>query len=243
MKPVAIIIGASGGIGQGIAELFLSRDYQVVLHTHSKPSALTPLLKQYPSSQAVVFQGDLTNQNEAEALALKAIETFGRIDVLVNNAGLKIDGAIDTMSLKTFQEVMDVNLTAVFLMIQAVVPTMKKQRSGSIINLGSGIGYQGRPLNVNYAASKAALIGLIPSLAKELGPYQIRVNGVAPGLIPTEMTSYYSKEDQENYRESVPLKRLATPLDIGKAVYFLASDEAAFITGQTLFVNGGTQSH
>jgi 3-oxoacyl-[acyl-carrier protein] reductase len=243
MKPVAIITGASGGIGQGIAELFLSRDYHVVLHTHSKPEALTRLLNQYPASQAVVFQGDLTDKNKTEALALKAIETFGRIDVLVNNAGLKIDGAIDAMRLETFNQVMAVNLTSVFLMIKAVVPIMKKQKHGSIIHLGSGIGYQGRPLNVNYAASKAALIGLIPSLAKELGPYQIRVNGVAPGLIPTEMTSYYSKEDQEIYRESVPLKRLATPLDIGKAVYFLASDEAAFITGQTLFVNGGTQTH
>lgn len=243
MKPVAIITGASGGIGRGIAELFISRDYQVVLHTHQKPESMTLLLKQFPPSQGVVFQGDLTDKKVTEALALKAMDTFGRIDVLVNNAGLKMDGAIDEMTLESFNHVMDVNLTSIFLMTQAVVPFMKKQRHGSIINLSSGIGYQGRPLNVNYAASKAALIGLIPSLAKELGPYQIRVNGVAPGLIPTEMTSYYSKEEQEIYRETVPLKRLATPLDIGKAVYFLASDEAAFITGQTLFVNGGTQTH
>jgi 3-oxoacyl-[acyl-carrier protein] reductase len=207
MKPVVVITGASGGIGKGITEIFLSRGYDALLHTHSKPEVIAELKRLYPNAQIEMVQGDLTLESTSETLAQTILKTWGRVDVLVNNAGLKIDGAIESMSFADFQKVMDVNLTATFLVTKAMVPIMKKQKHGSIINLGSGIGYQGRPLNVNYAASKAALIGLIPSLAKELGPYQIRVNGVAPGLIPTEMTSYYSKEDQDNYRESVPLKR------------------------------------
>ena len=243
MKPVVVITGASGGIGQGIADVFLKRGFNACLHTHQKKTELEAFIKEYPDSDIALFQGDLTDERSAVALVEKTYQRFGRIDVLVNNAGLKIDHPIDEMPLEVFQKVMDVNVTAIFLLTKAVVPIMKQQNKGAIVNIGSGIGYQGRPSNINYAASKAALIGLIPSLAKELGPYQIRVNGVAPGLIPTQMTSYYSQEAQESYRQAVPLKRLATPLDIGQAVYFLASDEASFISGQTLFVNGGKETH
>lgn len=243
MKPVVIITGASGGIGQGIAKVFLNRGYRAFLHTHQKPDVIAALKANYPEDDVAIFQGDLTDPHTAKNLASVVLETMGRVDVLVNNAGLKIDAEIENMSLETFQKVIDVNLTATFLLTQAIVPLMKKQASGAIVNISSGIGYQGRPGNTNYAASKGALIGLTPSLAKELGPRGIRVNAVAPGLIPTEMTAYYSSAAQDAYRESVPLKRLATPQDIGKAVYFLASDEAAFISGQTLFVNGGKESH
>ncbi len=243
MNKVVMITGASGGIGQGIATLFLDRGFDALLHTRTKPDVLVAFKKRYPHQTVVPFVGDLTDSTVAMALVQTAIDHFGKVDVLVNNAGLKIDAPIETMTDDTFKSVLDVNLTSVFYLIKAVVPIMKKQNHGAIVNIGSGIGYQGRAFNTNYAASKAALIGLTPSLAKELGEHQIRVNAVAPGLIPTEMTSYYSLEDQENYRQTVPLKRLATPLDIANAVYFLASDDAAFISGQTLFVNGGTQTH
>lgn len=243
MKPVVLITGASGGIGKGIAEIFLSRGYDALLHTHAKPEVFTALKDQYPEARIEIFQGDLTLEATAEALQKMVSKTWNKIDVLVNNAGLKIDADIESMTLEVFSKVIDVNLTATFLVTKAIVPFMKLQKSGSIINISSGIGYQGRADNINYAASKGALIGLTPSLAKELGPYQIRVNAVAPGLIPTDMTSYYSKEAQKAYQESVPLKRLATPSDIGKAVYFLASEDASFISGQTLFVNGGKESH
>ena len=243
MNPVVLITGASGGIGQGIADVFLSRGYDAILHTHSKPEALAPFKTKYKDQTIEIFQGDLTLESTTKALVESIRKGFNRVDVLVNNAGLKIDAPLESMTLEVFQKVMDVNLTATFLVTKAIVPLMKQQPKGSVINISSGIGYQGREHNHNYAASKGALIGLTPSLAKELGPYQIRVNAVAPGLIPTEMTSYYSLEAQIAYQESVPLKRLATPLDIGKAVYFLASDDAAFISGQTLFVNGGKESH
>lgn len=243
MKPMVIITGASGGIGKGIAEIFLSRGYDALLHTQSKPEVLEAFKQEYPEARIEIFQGDLRLEKTSDDLVKTIENTFGHVDVLVNNAGLKQDASLENMSLEVFQKVMDVNLTATFLVTKAVVPFMKKQKQGAIVNISSGIGYQGRADNINYAASKGALIGLTPSLAKELGPFQIRVNAVAPGLIPTEMTSYYSKEAQDAYQESVPLKRLATPLDIGKAVYFLASDDASFISGQTLFVNGGKESH
>lgn len=240
MNPVVLITGATGGIGEGIALLFLERGYDLILHTHQNLKKAEAIQSEYKKNVHIVM-GDLNDPNtltQFEAI----IKKIG-IDVLINNAGIKIDEAIEDLSDDTFLKVMDLNVTALMKLNRLVVPYMKQKNKGSIIQISSGIGYQGRALNVPYATSKAALIGMTSSLAKECGPYQIRVNNVAPGLIPTEMTSYYSIDQQESYRQTVPLRRLASPLDIAKACFFLASDESSFITGQTLFVNGGTLSH
>jgi 3-oxoacyl-[acyl-carrier protein] reductase len=240
MKPVVLITGATGGIGEGIANLFLERGYHLLFHTHQNLKKANEFKEKDPESITVI-DGDLNELNTYEKLKTVLDETG--IDVLINNAGIKIDRPIEALDDETFLKVMNTNVTALVKLDRLVVPYMKAKNKGSIIHLSSGIGYQGRMDNIPYATSKAALQGLTTSLAKEVGPYNIRVNSVAPGLIPTEMTSYYSKEDKDDYMKTVPLRRLATPLDIGKACFFFASDESLFITGQTLFVNGGTLSH
>jgi len=240
MKPVVLITGATGGIGEGIAELFLERGYHIILHTHQNLEKAKAFKEKDPESVTIV-DGDLNDEKTYEKLK-KVLDEKG-IDVLINNAGIKMDRPIEEIDDETFLKVMNINVTALLRLDRLVVPYMKAKNKGSIIHISSGIGYQGRALNISYATSKSAIQGLTTSLAKEIGSYNIRVNSVAPGLIPTEMTSYYSKEERENYLKTVPLRRLATPLDIGKACFFFASDESSFITGQTLFVNGGTLSH
>lgn len=241
MKPIVLITGATGGIGEGIASYFLEKDYDLILHTHQNIDKANAFKARYKDKKISIVSGDLSDLSTY--LKIGAILKETGIDVLINNAGIKIDAPIEDITDEMFLKVMDVNVTSLLKLDRLVIPYMKEKKEGSIIHISSGIGYQGRPGNIPYATSKAALQGLTTSLAKEVGPYQIRVNGVAPGLIPTEMTSYYSKEDQEAYKSTVPLRRLATPLDIAKACYFLASSESSFITGQTLFVNGGTLSH
>lgn len=240
MKPVVLITGATGGIGEGIATLFYERGYELILHTH-KNMKKAKAMQDKAADSITLVQGDLAHEKTYQTV--KQILNQKGIDVLINNAGIKLDAPIESVTDAVFQKVMDINVTALMRLDRLVIPYMKEKGKGSIIHISSGIGYQGRAENIPYATSKAALQGLTTSLAKEVGPHGIRVNGVAPGLIPTEMTAYYSEKERDAYMKSVPLKRLATPLDIAKACYFLSSDEASFITGQTLFVNGGTLSH
>lgn len=243
MKPIALITGASGGIGLEMADYFAKKKYDLVLHTRRKKDVLKTFQKTHPTTRVWIFEADLTDPKTYLERFQSFLETLPRIDVFVHNAGLKIDGAIDTLEMADYHRVMDVSVTSFMHLLQNVTPRMKAAQNGRVIAISSGIGYQGRALNAPYAAAKSALHGLVASLAKELGPFNITVNAVAPGLIPTEMTAYYDLAALEAYKETVPLKRLATPLDIAKAVFFLASSEADFISGQTVFVNGGTQTH
>lgn len=243
MKPIALITGATGGIGSGISALFAERGYDLILHTRKNKEKIEAFKKEYPDTNVWVLEADLTDKATLQATCEAVLESVPQVDVLIHNAGLKIDGAIDAFSLDDYEAVMDVSVNGFIPLLKAVVPRMKAQKHGRIIALSSGIGYQGRADNVPYATAKSAMNGLISSLAKELGPFNITANAVAPGLIPTEMTAYYDAAQVETYRKGVPLRRLATPLDIAKACFFFASSEANFISGQTLFVNGGTQTH
>ncbi len=242
MNPIAFITGATGGIGTQIAELFAERGYDLLLHTRRKKAVLDRFKADHPNTRVWILEADLHRDDVAKKMQ-ETLKDVPRIDVFIHNAGLKIDDPIDAIKMDDFQAVMDVSITSMVTLLNVIVPIMKAQKSGRIIGISSGIGYQGRAENVSYATAKSALNGLISSLAKELGPYNITANAVAPGLIPTEMTAYYSDDQVESYRQNVPLRRLATPLDIAKACFFFASSEADFISGQTLFVNGGTQTH
>lgn len=243
MKPIAMITGATGGIGSGIAALFAGRGYDLILHTRRHKAQLEAFQEAHPETQVWILEADLREKKTLLPKTEALLQEIPHVDVFIHNAGLKIDGPVDQFAMEDFEAVMDVSVHGMIPLLKAVVPKLKKQKSGRIIAISSGIGYQGRADNVPYATAKSALNGLISSLAKELGPYNITVNAVAPGLIPTEMTAYYDDAQVETYRQSVPLKRLATPLDIAKACFFFASSEADFISGQTLFVNGGTLTH
>lgn len=191
-QPVVLITGATGGLGEGFVKAFAKAGYHVVIHTHQNIQKAR-ILKDYVLAQgqeALIIQAELEKHKEAQETIEHVLNAFGRLDVLINNAGLKRDGAIDILTEEDFDAVMNVNLKAVYNLIKFAVPPMKEARFGRIINISSGIALTGRENNVNYAASKAALHGLTKSLAKELGPDNITVNIIAPGLVETDMTSY-----------------------------------------------------
>ena len=189
--------------------------------------------------KALAVCADVSNFEEAGALVGKAKELFGSVDILVNNAGVTKDGLIMRMTEEDFDRVLEVNLKGAFNCCRHVVPLMVKQRSGRIINITSIVGLVGNAGQANYAASKAGLIGLTKSLAKEIGSRGITVNAVAPGFIETDMTSGLNEKMKEDAKENIALKKLGTPVDIANAVCFLASEKAAYITGQVISVDGG----
>ena len=242
--PVVLITGATGGLGEGFVKAFAKAGYHVVIHTHRNIEKARKL-KEYVLSlgrEALIIQAELEKHKEAEETIEHVMAAFGRLDVLINNAGLKRDGAIESLSEADFDAVMDVNLKAVYNLIKFAVPPMKEARFGRIVNISSGIAITGREENVNYAASKAALHGLTKSLAKELGPSNITVNIIAPGLVETPMTSYVTDEQKEAYIKQVPLRRLGTPEDVAHAALFFADPKSGFISNQILCVNGGNHS-
>lgn len=169
----------------------------------------------------------------------ETVETLGKIDVLVNNAGITKDGLLMRMSKEDFTKVVDINLVGTFNMTRNVIPLMVKQRYGRIINISSVVGVAGNAGQTNYSASKAGIIGFTKSLAKEVASRNILVNAIAPGFVQTDMTKVLSDEQKENISANIPLKRMGTPEDIAKAVKFLASEDSSYITGQVLHVDGG----
>jgi len=243
MKPIAFITGATGGIGSSIAQYFSELGYDLILHTRRKKAELETFQNAHPDTHVWVLEADLTDRDATLRALKKVLHDVPKIDVFIHNAGLKIDGPVETLDFADYDAVMDVSVNSLVALLSVIAPLMKASQFGRIMAISSGIGYQGRAENTSYATAKSALNGLISSLAKELGPFNITVNAVAPGLIPTEMTAYYNDDQVERYRQTVPLRRLATPLDIAKACGFFASSAADFISGQTLFVNGGTQTH
>jgi 3-oxoacyl-[acyl-carrier protein] reductase len=237
----ALITGATRGIGKGIAEVFAKHGANVAFTYNSSVEAATSLeneLKSY-GVKAKGYQSNAANFDAAQELAKNVLEEFGSIDVLINNAGITKDNLLLRISEEDFDKVIEVNLKSVFNLTKAVIRPMMKQRKGSIINMSSIVGVKGNAGQTNYAASKAGIIGFTKSVALELGSRNVRCNAIAPGFIETEMTAALPEETVSAWREAIPLKRGGSPEDIANACVFLASDMSAYITGQTLNVDGG----
>lgn len=237
----AIITGGTRGIGKGIVEIFAKHGANIAF-TYSSSAEAAEELASRTSKEGVkvrAYQSDASSFEQSQDLAAKVMEEFGSIDILINNAGITKDNLLMRMSEEDFDKVIEVNLKSVFNMTKAVQRTMLKQRKGSIINMSSVVGVKGNAGQTNYAASKAGIIGFSKSVALELGSRDIRCNVVAPGFIETEMTAKLDEATVQSWRDAIPLKRGGTPEDIANACVFLASDLSAYVTGQTLNVDGG----
>ena len=237
----AIITGASRGIGKGIAKQFALNGANVAF-TFSKSIELAKEFEKELNNlgvKAVAYQSDAANYSDSIELVEKINTDFDSIDILVNNAGITRDNLLMRMQEEDFNQVIKVNLNSVFNMTKAVQKIMLKQRSGSIINMSSVVGVKGNAGQSNYAASKAGIIGFSKSIALELGSRNIRCNVIAPGFIETEMTEKLDKKIIDNWRNSIPLKRGGTPVDVANACVWLASDMSSYVTGQVLNIDGG----
>lgn len=236
-----IITGANSGIGREIAIAFGRKKANVVVnYIHNEPEAETVVNTIIEAGgQAIMFAADVTDLAACQEMVKKAKETFKTVDVLVNNSGITNDNLIIRMKEIEFDQVIDVNLKGAWNMSKSVARVMMKQKSGNIINIASVVGIIGNAGQSNYVASKAGLIGLTKSLSKELGIRGIRVNAVAPGFIQTAMTDQLSDAVRSDYLKQIPLNAFGEAKDVAHAVMFLASEDANYITGQILSVNGG----
>jgi 3-oxoacyl-[acyl-carrier protein] reductase len=236
---VAVVTGASRGIGRGIAEMLAARGALVVAGARGQNAQGTVDAILAAGGRAEVVALDVTDAASVDAMVAGALNRHGHIDVLVNNAGITRDQLMLRLKREEWDEVIATNLTSAFTCVQAVLKTMIRQRSGRIISISSVVGQMGNAGQANYAASKAGLIGFSMALAREVASRNITVNVIAPGMIDTDMTRAVAGKVQTDWEALIPLKRLGTPADIAAAVCFLASDEASYITGQVLAVNGG----
>ena len=236
---VAIVTGASRGIGRGIAEMLAARGAHVVAAARGDHASGAVDSIRQAGGKADVAMLDVTDGASVDALVSGVLARHGRVDVLVNNAGIARDRLMLRMKREEWDDVIGTNLTAAFTCVQAVLKPMIKQRAGRIVSISSVVGQMGNAGQANYAASKAGLIGFSKALAREVASRNITVNVVAPGLVDTDMTRAVADKAQADWETLIPLRRLGTPQDIAAAVCFLASDEASYITGQVLAVNGG----
>lgn len=237
----ALITGATRGIGKGIAETYAKHGANVAF-TYSSSVEAAQILEKELASYGIKAKGYQSNAAEfdaAQELASEVLREFGSIDVLINNAGITKDNLLMRISEEDFDKVIEVNLKSVFNLTKAVIRPMMKQRGGSIINMSSVVGVQGNAGQTNYAASKAGMLGFTKSVALELGSRNVRCNAIAPGFIETEMTASLDEKVVEGWRQGIPLKRGGKPEDIANACVFLGSEMSAYITGQTLHVDGG----
>jgi 3-oxoacyl-[acyl-carrier protein] reductase len=236
---VAVVTGASRGIGRGIAEGLAARGAHVVAGARAENAQGTVDAIRQAGGKADLVSLDVTDAASIDAMMAGVLERHGRVDVLVNNAGITRDQLMLRMKRDEWDEVIATNLTSAFACVQAALKPMIKQRSGRIISISSVVGQMGNAGQANYAASKAGLIGFSLALAREVASRNITVNVVAPGMVDTDMTRAVAGKAQADWEALIPLKRLGTPADIAAAVCFLASDEASYITGHVLAVNGG----
>jgi 3-oxoacyl-[acyl-carrier protein] reductase len=238
---VAIVTGGSRGIGKAICQSFAENGCDIAFtYNNSKESAenlATELNKLGVKAKA--YKSDASSFDDSSKLVDDVISDFGKIDVLVNNAGIKKDSLLMRMDKQDFDSVVNTNLSSVFNLTKSSIRTFLKQRSGSIINISSVVGVKGNAGQSNYSASKAGIIGFSKSVALELGSRNIRSNVIAPGFIETDMTDSLSEDVINSWKESIPLKRGGNPSDVGNACVFLASDLSSYITGQVLHVDGG----
>jgi 3-oxoacyl-[acyl-carrier protein] reductase len=237
---VAFITGASQGIGRACAMKLATKGAAVAVAARNQDK-LNELVSEITASgnQATAFALDVTDEEQIKSAIKAAIAQFGKIDILVNNAGITRDQLLMRMKRSDWDAVLQTNLTSAYLCTQAVTSSMLKQRWGRIINITSVFGQMGQAGQANYAASKAGLIGLTMAVARELGSRNITCNAVAPGFIETAMTEVLGEEFKQNAAQQIPLGRVGTVDDVANAMAFLASDEASYITGHVLNVNGG----
>jgi len=237
----AIITGASGGLGCEIAKKLNENNYNLVLNYYKNKSSLDELVKTFKNKETknIIVQGDISVYSDAENLIKESYENFEKIDLLVNNAGITKDKLLTMMSEDDFQKVVNVNLNGTFNCIRHISKKMIRQKEGKIINISSVIALTGNIGQSNYAASKAGVIGLTKSVAKELARKNITCNVITPGFIETEMTDVLEEKQISNIKNQIPLKRLGSPEDVANLIIFLASNNANYITGQVISVDGG----
>lgn len=237
---VAIITGGSQGIGKAIALLLAEKGVNIAVSDINREKAEEALRKiESLGRKGLAIGVDVSNYNEVEAMVKKVVDTFGAIHILVNNAGITRDSLIIRMKEEDWDAVLDVNLKGTFNCTKAVLKYMTKQKGGRIVNIASIVGVMGNPGQANYVASKAGIIGFTKSAAREYSSRDITVNAVAPGFIDTAMTQALPTEIREKLSKQIPMERFGTPIDVAQAVRFLVSDEANYITGQVIHVNGG----
>jgi len=238
---IAFVTGASRGIGRAIALTLAEAGADVVVNYAGNAAAAEEVAAEIRKMgrRALILQGDVSQTEAAASMLDAVVAEFGRCDILVNNAGITRDGLLMRMKEEDWDAVLDTNLKGVFNCTKAALKYMMKQRSGKIVNIASVVGIMGNAGQANYAAAKAGCIGFTKSAAKEVASRGITVNAVAPGLIATDMTSVLPEKVIEEMASGIPLKRAGQPVDVAKAVLFLVSDDAAYITGQTLNVDGG----
>lgn len=243
-----LVTGASGDIGSAIAARFYNAGYRVAIHYHKNREKAERLLFSLtgspetiaaPGAQAALFQADLKNPEEITKMFEEIRRILGEVDILINNAGKGGQILFQDISYECWQDTFAVNTDACFLCCKEALPHMLHEKSGRIINISSVWGMTGASCEVHYSAAKAALLGFTKALAKELGPSGITVNCVAPGVIDTEMNAHLTEEDMDALREETPLCRIGTPEDVAGTVFFLASNDASFLTGQVISPNGG----
>jgi 3-oxoacyl-[acyl-carrier protein] reductase len=237
---VALVTGASQGIGRTCA-LRLAKDGATVAVAARNQEKLDELVSEITAAggQASAFALDVADEEQVKTVVKAVVAQFGKVDIVVNNAGITRDQLVMRMKRADWEAVLQTNLTSAYLLIQQIIPSMLKQRWGRIINITSVFGQMGQAGQANYSASKAGLIGLTMAIAREVGSRNITCNAVAPGFIETAMTATLGDDFKQNAVKQIPLSRVGTPDDVAGAVAFLASDDASYITGHVLSVNGG----
>ena len=240
-KKVVVVTGASRGIGKEIALKYAENGYNVAINYVSDKTNVEELEKEFKEkgAEALIVKADVSKSEQVQEFIKAVIEKYGKIDVLVNNAGITRDMLLMRMKEEDFDKVIEINLKGTFLVTKEVVPYMMKKRDGKIISLSSVVGVTGNAGQCNYSASKAGIIGFTKSIAKELASRNIRANAVAPGFIDTDMTNVLSDEVKENINKQIPMRRRGTAREIANVVYFLGSEESSYITGQVINIDGG----
>lgn len=240
-EKIVLVTGASRGIGRAIALEFGSRGATVIVNYNSSAGPANEVLEQIKAAggDGMVYQADVSDADAVDEMIKTVTKEYGKLDVLVNNAGTTRDNVIMMLKPEDFDAVINTNLRSAWLCCKAASRAMMRKRSGRIINITSVVGIAGNGGQTNYAASKAGMIGLTKSLAKEIASRNVTVNAVAPGFIATDMTSDLGDDIKETALSHIPLGRMGEPEEVAKAVVFLASDDAAYITGQVLVVDGG----
>ena len=243
MNKVAFITGSTRGIGKQIAKTLAKEGFDVVINYMTEEDNYNEVIKEVENEnqniKCTAVKGDVTSFEDCENMIKEIIDTYGKIDVLVNNAGITKDMLLLRMKEKDFRDVIDVNLVGTFNLTKCASSYMIKAKSGRIINLASVVGIAGNAGQSNYAASKAGIIGFTKSIAKELASRNILVNAVAPGFIQTKMTEVLSDSVKENILEQIPLRKFGTTEDVANVVKFLASEDSKYITGQVIHIDGG----
>lgn len=241
MNNVAVITGGTRGIGKQIALELAKNGYDIVTNYRTENDDLKDLINQVEKLGVKIntYKCDVSNFENTEEFIKNVISDFGKIDVLINNAGITKDGLLMRMKKEDFEDVIDVNLVGTFNITRNVIPYMIKAKRGRIVNISSVVGVSGNAGQTNYSASKAGIIGFTKSLAKEVASRNITVNAVAPGFIQTKMTEVLKNEVKDEILKQIPLKRFGTTEDVAKTVKFLVSEDSSYITGQVINIDGG----